>query len=181
MHDDREENLPLTPPASGSHHGTVPVIAGVDLPGLGDVPQSGSEPQASKPEILAPAEPPRPLHSATKTPPQLDLDLLLARGNQLLALGDVASARLFYRLAATKGSAEGAVAMGSTYDPVNLERAGIAGVRPSPAEAIKWYRQAIDMGHQGAGAQLRELTNSLERATTSGTGDAQPNLENTRN
>ena len=37
-----------------------------------------------------------------------------ARGDQLLALGDVASARLFYRLAATKGSARGATAMGST-------------------------------------------------------------------
>jgi TPR repeat protein len=118
---------------------------------------------------------------AESTQPQFDVEQLLDRGDQLLALGDVASARLFYRLAAKQGSAKGAMAMASTYDPVYLERIGFVGARPSPAEAIKWYRQAIDMGDRGAEVQLRELTNRLERAAALGDGEAQRILEGVRN
>ena len=71
--------------------------------------------------------------------------------------------------------------MGSSYDPVYLERIGIVGVRPSPAEAIKWYRQAIDTGDRAAGARLRELTNRLERAAARGDGEARRILENAGN
>jgi TPR repeat protein len=84
-------------------------------------------------------------------------------------------------MAATKGSARGATAMGSTYDPVYMEQTGVVGPRPSPAEAIKWYRQAIDMGHRGAEVQLRELKNRLERAAALGDGEAQRILEGVRN
>jgi TPR repeat protein len=71
--------------------------------------------------------------------------------------------------------------MGSTYDPIYLERIGIVGVRPSPAEAIKWYRQAIDMGHREGEVQLRELINRLEREAALGDIEAQRILEGVRN
>jgi hypothetical protein len=181
VNDDSAANLRSAPAASDAREVSVPVTARVDLPKIRDLPQGRPEPQPSKPEVLTPGEPPTPFHVAESTQPQFDVDQLLDRGDQLLALGDVASARLFYRLAAKQGSAKGAMAMASTYDPVYLERIGFVGARPSPAEAIKWYRQAIDMGDRGAEVQLRELTNRLERAAALGDGEAQRILEGLRN
>ncbi len=182
VNDDLAANLRSTSTANGAQEVTVPVTSRAgDLLELRDLPQGRSELQPTQPEVLAPGETPTPFHVAESTQPQLDLDGLIVRGDQLLALDDVTSARLFYRLAATKGSARGATAMGSTYDPVYLERTGIIGARPNPAEAIKWYRQAIDMGHRGAEVQLRELTNRLERAAASGNAEAQRILEGARN
>jgi hypothetical protein len=181
VNDDRAANLRSVPAAGDAREVSVPVTARVDLPKIRDLPQDRPEPQPTEPEGLAPGEPPTPFHVAESTQPQFDVDQLLDRGDQLLALGDVASARLFYRLAAKQGSAKGAMAMGSTYDPVYLERIGFVGARPSPAEAIKWYRQAIDMGDRGAEVQLRELTNRLERAAALGDGEAQRILEGARN
>jgi capsular exopolysaccharide synthesis family protein len=181
MNDDRATNLRSASTANGVQEVPVPETAGVNLPEFRDASQDRPELQPPEPEVVAPSKPPTPLQVAESAQSQLDLDRLLDRGDQLLALGDVASARLFYRLATKKGSAKGATAMGSTYDPVYLERIGIVGVRPSPAEAIKWYRQAIDMGHRGAEVQLRELTNRLERAAALGDGEAQRILESTLN
>jgi hypothetical protein len=181
VNDDRAANLRPVPAAGDAREVSVPVTARVDPPKLRDLPQGRPEPQPTEPEVLAPGEPPTPFHVAETTQPQFDVDRLLDRGDQLLALGDVASARLFYRLAAKKGSAKGAMAMGSTYDPVYLERIGFVGARPNPAEAIKWYRQAIDMGDRGAEVQLRELANRLERAAALGDGEAQRILEGAGN
>jgi len=171
------------PAAGDAREVSVPVTATEDLPQVRDLPQGEPEPQPqpSEPEVLAPGEPPAPFFVAETPQPKFDVDRLVDRGDQLLALGDVASARLFYRLAAKEGSAKGATAMGSTYDPVYLERIGFVGARPSPAEAIKWYRQAIAMGHRGAEVQLRELTSRLERAAALGDGEAQRILEGVRN
>jgi TPR repeat protein len=179
--DDLAANLQSATTAKAAQEVTVPLTAKVDPPELRDQPQGRPEPQPAEPEVLALDETPRPSQMAQATQPQPDLDRLIARGDQLLALGDVASARLFYRMAATKGSARGATAMGSTYDPVYMEQTGVVGPRPSPAEAIKWYRQAIDMGHRGAEVQLRELKNRLERAAALGDGEAQRILEGVRN
>jgi type II secretory pathway predicted ATPase ExeA len=185
VNDDHAENLRSASMANSAQEVTVtiPVPAGVDLSGARDESQSQPEsrPQRSESEVVASEEPPSPIQVAESTQSQLDLDRLVARGDQLLALGDVASARLFYRLAATKGSATGATDMASTYDPIYLERIGIVGVRPSPVEAIKWYRQAIDMGHRGAVIQLRELTDRLEREAALGDGEAQRILNDVRN
>jgi hypothetical protein len=179
--DDLAANLQSATTAKAAQEVTVPLTAKVDPPELRDQPQGRPEPQPAEPEVLALDETPKPSQMAQATQPQPDLDRLIARGDQLLALGDVASARLFYRMAATKGSARGATAMGSTYDPVYMEQTGVVGPRPSPAEAIKWYRQAIDMGHRGAEVQLRELKNRLERAAALGDGEAQRILEGVRN
>ncbi|MGF1639680.1 MAG: AAA family ATPase [Rhodospirillales bacterium] len=101
-----------------------------------------------------------------------DVDRMVARGDEFLALGDVASARLFYRLAVSRGSGAGATAMGSTFDPVFLRRAGVVGVPANPATAIEWYRLAMDMGHLGARIQLRDLVSHLEREEARGDPEA---------
>jgi len=78
----------------------------------------------------------------------------LARGRSLLQSGNIASARLFFRRAADAGLAEGALAMGETFDPAELDRLRAVGTHPDPAEARQWYEKARDLGG-GQPAQRR--------------------------
>ena len=76
----------------------------------------------------------------------------------------MASAQLVYRLAALDGSAAAATSLGTSYDPLYLEKAAISGTCPSPAQAIKWYKKAISLGRKLAEIRLRDLTAHLENA-----------------
>lgn len=78
----------------------------------------------------------------------------VARGRILLEEGNVASARLFFRRAADEGLADGALALGGTFDPAELERLHAIGIRPDPAEARRWYERARELG-AGAAAERR--------------------------
>jgi TPR repeat protein len=71
---------------------------------------------------------------------------LMKRGDQLLALGDVAAARLLYQRAADAGSAPAATALGKTYDP-HYMAPGQAG---DPARAAQWYQRAVTSGDRHA-------------------------------
>jgi TPR repeat protein len=102
---------------------------------------------------------------------RLDSAALIARGDQFLQYSDVASARLFYKLAASHGSAAGAIAMGSSYDPIFLERNGVRGVRPEPARALAWYRIASELGDAGGKARSDQLLEALRQDAAR--GDAQ--------
>jgi TPR repeat protein len=94
---------------------------------------------------------------------QLNTDQLLVRAGQLIELDDVASARLVYQLAALRGSAAAASALGGTYDPVQLSKLRIREIRPDPTQAIRWYRKAIDLGDQSALVKLGELATWLQQ------------------
>ncbi|MCR0984410.1 SEL1-like repeat protein [Roseomonas populi] len=89
------------------------------------------------------------------------LQLLLRRGDALLALGDVSAARLFYERAAMAGSSPAAVAMARTYDPAILAELGVRGLRPERDAAIAWYRRAVALGG-------KEAIGPLERLETQG-------------
>jgi hypothetical protein len=82
---------------------------------------------------------------------------LLARGDRLLSIGDVTSARLFYERAADGGAGLAAVRLGETYDPVFLDRVHLRGVRADPGAALSWYRRARDLGTADAEVLLRAL------------------------
>jgi type II secretory pathway predicted ATPase ExeA len=117
---------------------------------------------------------------ADRLPPEsargLDADRLKARGDGLLSLGDVASARLVYRLAALNGSAVAAIAMGSTYDPTRLGKTAIDGGQANVEEAVRWYEKAIAMGEKSAQFRLLNLTDSLENPPDSiRSGETPPN------
>jgi TPR repeat protein len=82
---------------------------------------------------------------------------LLARGDRLLSIGDVTSARLFYERAAEGGVGLAAVRLGKTYDPVFLDRVHLRGVRADLGAALFWYRRARDLGATDAEMLLRAL------------------------
>jgi len=85
------------------------------------------------------------------------LDLLLKRGDAMLALGDLAAARLLYERAAAAGDARGALGVGRTYDPKVLVQIGARGIQADPDRAAAWYHKALDLGDTTAAVQLRQL------------------------
>ena len=111
-----------------------------------------SPPSSSSSAVAAPVEAPTAVASAQ------ELDALIERGNQLLATGDIAAARLFYQRAAEQGSGAGATAVGKTYDPLFLEQAHVLGTRGDLVMAMQWYRKAISLGDHRAEARLKLLS-----------------------
>ena len=89
--------------------------------------------------------------------PSSEAAVFARRGDELLAAGDVASARLFLERAARAGSARGAGDLGKTYDPIFLGQLGVRGVSGDPQKAMAWYREAARLGDAGSGAKLKRL------------------------
>lgn len=115
--------------------------------------------------------------SAATAPPGPDVAVLLERGDRFLDLGDVASARLFYRRAADGGSAKGAMLMGMTFDPVYFAQAGIRGTHPSAPDAAQWYGRAMEMGMGPAQGRMETLRTWLEKAASAGDDEAKAALQ----
>lgn len=76
----------------------------------------------------------------------------------MLALGDIAAARLFYERAAALGSARGATSLGKTYDPAFLTSIQATGVTPNRDLAASWYRKGAALGDMEGGHRLAMLT-----------------------
>jgi hypothetical protein len=70
---------------------------------------------------------------------QNEIDTLIRRGKNLLNDGDFAAARVLFERA---GSAEAALALGSTYDPNVIKRLGAIMVKPDVEKARQWYQLA---------------------------------------
>jgi len=87
---------------------------------------------------------------------------MLERAVGLLTEGDIASARLILEHLAKRGSGRGALALGQTYDPTFFRTVfTIGGPRPDEEKARKWYRNAIQLGQEGAQERLDVLSKQL--------------------
>jgi TPR repeat protein len=82
---------------------------------------------------------------------------LVKKGDEQLAEGNVAAARLFYERAADAGLAQGAMALAGTYDAEELARLGVRGIPPDPKEARRWYERAQQLGASDAQEHLRRV------------------------
>jgi len=91
------------------------------------------------------------------TPPPEPLTLpsipVLAEAQAALAKGEIERARKLLRKLAEDGVPEAALALGSTYDPANVERAGMGSAYADRAQAKQWYRRAIEL----AGTERRPV------------------------
>ncbi len=106
-------------------------------------PPAASVPQAGGPK-LAPAE-------------REHLLRLIRKGDEQLADGGIAQARLLYERAAEAGLPEGAMALAATYDAAELSRLGVRGLQPDAAAAKRWYERAQQLGAADAAQRLRRL------------------------
>jgi hypothetical protein len=86
-----------------------------------------------------------------------EIAMLLKRGKDAFSTGDLAAARLLLRRAAEAGSAEAALALGATFDPLIIRRLGAIGAAPDAAQARQWYQKAVALGSTTASQPLAQL------------------------
>jgi hypothetical protein len=81
----------------------------------------------------------------------------IKRGKDLIANGDFAAARLVLQYAADGGSAQAALMLAGTYDPVTLKKLRAHGCAPDIPKARHWYEKAGELGSQEAPEKLKVL------------------------
>jgi hypothetical protein len=111
------------------------------------------EPLKLEPPKLEPAKPP----SVVQQLDPEEISILIKRAEDFLKYGDVASARLSLRRAASAGNAQAALALGVTFDPAFLREKGILGFAPDVAQARAWYEKAAERGSSDAARRLERL------------------------
>lgn len=134
------------------------VMATPAVPATAPVAAAATPQTAPAPVQAAPATDELPQPKAQPTPLAPDeVTMLLKRGKDFLANGDISSARLLLRRAAEAGNSEAALALGSTFDPVVIDRLGAIGVHADTATARKWYEKAAALGSNNASQQIANL------------------------
>jgi hypothetical protein len=119
--------------------------------------------EAGKPSVATPELPAAKPARIAKPPLGADeLEALLSRSGGFLKNGDFAAARILLRRAAEAGSAEAALMLGKTFDPLYLKELGAMGIQPDVAQARQWYQKAIQLGSEIAAQRLAELTQIRE-------------------
>jgi hypothetical protein len=109
-----------------------------------------------------------PSNDAAVTPPVSlslasdEIAMLLKRGKDAFSTGDLAAARLLLRRAAEAGSAEAALALGATFDPLIIRRLGAIGAAPDAVQARQWYQKAVALGSPTASQPLAQLEASAQ-------------------
>jgi hypothetical protein len=115
-----------------------------------------SLPQLEHDEIAA-----SPPISRAPTQDQIDqkeITVLLNRGKNLMASGDLAAARIVLRRAVDASNAEAALALAATYDPFVLRELKVYGFTGDAAMARTWYERAAELGSSVAPRRLEMLT-----------------------
>jgi hypothetical protein len=109
----------------------------------------------SQTEILQPpvvAPPPRRLDAD-------DVAALLKRAKSLIAIGDIAPARLLLERAADAQEAGAALLLAQTYDPAVLGAPDMRSITPDLATARGWYLKAASFGSRDAKLRLDQIQN----------------------
>jgi hypothetical protein len=133
-------------------------------------PQHGEPlPQPETPVTIIPTPPPVPAQRPERgAPPPFPQPTILSdvreralrlkeKGDEQLAQGLVAPARLLYERAAELGLAEAAMALAATYDESELTSPNLRGISPDAKEAKRWYERARQLGAGDADQRLRRL------------------------
>ena len=127
--------------------GAIPTVAAIVAP----------DPMPSEADLAGPkaAAGPRPMPGNAPAPlaPGV-VATLLRRGDEVLALGDVSTARRFYERTIAAGSALGARGVARTYDPAVVGRGNPAA---NPAAATAWYNMAAALDDVDASARRATL------------------------
>ena len=115
----------------------------------------GRAPVAAAPIVAA---------APTAAPPARAIDAdelaaLLKRARSLIAIGDIAAARLLLERAADAREASAALLLAQTYDPAVLGAPDMRSITPDPAMARDWYRKAAQFGSPEAQQRLAQIQN----------------------
>ena len=83
---------------------------------------------------------------------------LLKRGEEFMGEGRVSAARLMFQRAAEACDVRAAFALGASYDPIMLQKLGVALLDPDVAAARVWYEKAKELGSSEASQELELLS-----------------------
>jgi len=112
--------------------------------------QADNSPPPASPAPPKPAPPPR----------QLDPDEIAAmikRARSLIAIGDIAAARLLLTRASDAQEPSAAFLLAQTYDPAVLGAQDARSITPDPAAARNWYQRAAQLGSTDAQQRLAQM------------------------
>ena len=146
----------------------VPVTLTDRFAAVGSIAERAPAPPPVKMVAVLPALPPfvspAPADAASPEPTPAaqplgreEIALLYRRGEELIAQGDIAAARLMFARAAEAGDARAALALGAAYDPDVLKRLGVFGVVADAALAREWYEKAVTFGSGEASKRIELL------------------------
>jgi hypothetical protein len=110
------------------------------------------------PAAPALAVPPAPAPAVKHIDAQ-ELATLMKRAKDMLAMGDIPSARLLLERAAEGQDANAALMLARTYDPLVLGTADVRNITPEPDKARAWYQKAAQLGSAEAQRRLVQLPN----------------------
>jgi hypothetical protein len=170
---DREEitAAPPTPPAPAPRQLDREEITVVPPIPLAQAPRQldREEITAAPPTLPAPgqrqldreeitAAPPTPPAPAPRQLDREEIAVLLKRGKDLFANGDLAAARLVLQRAADANDVEATLALAATYDPFVLRELRVYSF-PADAEMARvWYEKARELGSSAASRRLEMLS-----------------------
>lgn len=91
------------------------------------------------------------------------VSVLLERGDKLLLLGDIVSARQLYQHAFQQGNQRAAARIGTTYDPRIFAQLGVQGLQPNSELALDWYNKAVEAGDESAKHTAQSLSAQINK------------------
>lgn len=102
----------------------------------------------------------------SKSPPVIsplnpeEIAFLIKRGDDFLSVGDIAAAQMLLKRAANAGSAQAALEVGMSFDPVFLAERGVLGFAADVAQAREWYNKARKLGSAEASRHIERLAST---------------------
>jgi hypothetical protein len=114
-------------------------------------------PTAAAPAAAVPVAAPPVAASPARRLDADELATLMKRAKGLIAIGDIASARLLLERAADAQEASAALLLAQTYDPVVLGSQDTRSITPDPAAARTWYQKAAQLGSSDATQRLAQM------------------------
>lgn len=115
--------------------------------------------QQNQPQTLQPDQPPAAPAPVVRRLDPDELAMLLKRAKGMIAIGDIASARLLLERAANAQEASAALLLAQTYDPAVLGTPDMRSITPDPAMARDWYQKAAQLGSVDARQRLAQMQN----------------------
>ena len=159
-----EWGSPISPePTQGPSDREEPPISPASAPPQLDRQQIVAGPPISPELTQGPSdrEEPGPPISTVSAPRQLneeEIAVLLKRGKDLIATGDLAAARLVLQRAADANDVEAILALAATYDPYVLRELKVYSFAADAGMARTWYEKARQLGSSAALRRLDMLT-----------------------
>lgn len=112
--------------------------------------QQTSQEGATNPEQYVPAQNAPVTHKPEPALTKGELETALKRASELIAIGDIAGARLVLERGANANDAATLFALAQTYDPVELAKWRVIGPKPDPDRAKHLYERASLRGRNPA-------------------------------